>query len=765
MTLARASWLTVGILIAGCNSSSKDKPLPETPTPSAVTPMATPSSSSGIAAAASAMPGPPAALIENDADHIGGVITRAYGSDGVFIADEDHGVLRWIADTSPLRAPRVRAEPAPATSASTNGAAVTPPASASSSSLSRPSDGVNEVTQETLAMGGNPANALAIRDGALVTVRDPGKLVRVRRNEEGKLSVMHEVSVSADAWGLAVNEAGTRVLVTSAWTNTVTLVDLSAEGLRTCAEVVVGREPRGVAFVSDGVAYVNHLVGNEITQLALSGECDKDAFTEVKALVVAPAPGRTVAGTVLPASLGYSLTLSPDKRRMFVPRHALGARSESSWMGIATVDVLILPDKPLGALMPAAIAAARVSKDDTYEFVNENVQEWSALVQPRDIRYRKGLNSVIVVSEGANRLIELNATVNIPLKKIVTDYELSDGFRRQANQLPSLGYMGVAPSERRDSYGNPSANNSCSAPQGVVLDAREETAMVFCRGTTTIARIPLQAKHDWHDLNASNAYGLVWAILGEDAGGKAGLNLGRKLFYSAAMGEGMGCAGCHPDGRDDGHVWREVVRQDLYDKPTRFLGGKDIDGKEHATYGVPRRTPMLTGRLLPAGPYGWRGESATLEDRIKAGSQLHAANDPPDPPNHYLNALGVFLRLGLPKPPVRKTPLNAEEQKGKTIFEDAKAACSVCHEPTRYFSNFTAMKLPALPTLPGFEAEPDVLYKTPSLLYVGRHGSLLHDGSAKTLEELIEANGTRMGSTAHLTPEERKALVAYLKTL
>lgn len=181
--------------------------------------------------------------------------------------------------------------------------------------------------------------------------------------------------------------------------------------------------------------------------------------------------------------------------------------------------------------------------------------------------------------------------------------------------------------------------------------------------------------------------------------------------------------------------------------------------------GVPRRTPMLVSRVFPVGTYGWRGESETLEKRILAGTQLHAGEHPPEVPEYYANTLAIFLRKGLPKPPVARKELTPEEKKGKTIFEDSKAACSVCHEPTRYFSNYMAMKLPPLPTLPGYEDEPDALYKTPSLLYVGQHGSLLHDGSAKSLEDLIATNGTRMGSTAHLSADERKALVAYLKTL
>ena len=41
----------------------------------------------------------------------------------------------------------------------------------------------------------------------------------------------------------------------------------------------------------------------------------------------------------------------------------------------------------------------------------------------------------------------------------------------------------------------------------------------------------------------------------------------------------------------------------------------------------------------------------------------------------------------------------------------------------------------------------------------------LHDGSVDTLEALIDKNNDRMGRTAKLSPEERRALVAYLKTL
>ena len=71
----------------------------------------------------------------------------------------------------------------------------------------------------------------------------------------------------------------------------------------------------------------------------------------------------------------------------------------------------------------------------------------------------------------------------------------------------------------------------------------------------------------------------------------------------------------------------------------------------------------------------------------------------------------------------------------------------------------------ALPTLARFDAESDKAFKVPSLLFVAGTPPYYHDGSAPTLEALIEENGNRMGQTQHLSAQEKAALVAFLKTL
>ena len=64
-----------------------------------------------------------------------------------------------------------------------------------------------------------------------------------------------------------------------------------------------------------------------------------------------------------------------------------------------------------------------------------------------------------------------------------------------------------------------------------------------------------------------------------------------------------------------------------------------------------------------------------------------------------------------------------------------------------------------------FDADPNPAFKTPSLKHLVGHPPYFHDGSAASIEELIERNADRMGKTAHLSSEERAALIAFLKTL
>src|SRR5207302_479044 len=104
-------------------------------------------------------------------------------------------------------------------------------------------------------------------------------------------------------------------------------------------------------------------------------------------------------------------------------------------------------------------------------------------------------------------------------------------------------------------------------------------------------------------------------------------------------------------------------------------------------------------------------------------------------------------------------------EKGKTIFE-GRARCSSCHATSDAASPMGPMTIKGVgaPSF-GFEAEPNATFRVPTLRFVGDTAPYFHDGSAKTLEQLVGENGDRMGHTADLNADERAALVAYLRTL
>ena len=241
---------------------------------------------------------------------------------------------------------------------------------------------------------------------------------------------------------------------------------------------------------------------------------------------------------------------------------------------------------------------------------------------------------------------------------------------------------------------------------------------------------------------------------------------------------GLACSGCHPEGRDDGHTWHEVKLKIGEHTATNFLAGSDLsvlsarwgDLSPEGTGGVgyARQTPIIAGRVKAAGPYGWHGESPTLDARLRAGFGLHRWDMPYENKalvGVYVKELLGFVGVGLTPPPRVARALTDEEQKGRALFESPTTLCATCHLPASDYTDRNAAPLKAWKAPAGFAEDPNPAFKTPSLLYVGGSPPYLHDGRFETLESLVEYNQDHMGKTAQLSADERKALIAFLRTL
>jgi hypothetical protein len=663
----------------------------------------------------------------------GSTIARAPDGSALYVADEDHGVVQVV--SLPLR-PESRALPIP--------------------------------------MPGQPAQVLALGDRVLVTIRSagaaapgkapalaaeasdagtsgapssptgPGLLLVLRPDAERGLVEETRVELPEDAWGLAVTPDAATALVTSAWTHQVSAVDLAAGKVRWTTSV--HREPRAVVVRADGrAAYVTHLVGAALTRID-----DLGGAPRVRTLGLLPSPLRTPVGARLSASLAYAAALSPDGRRLYVPRHALGALGSKAWFGSATVDVLLTSsDTPLAPLRSEAGGLIRDEGETSGYFDRDPMGPGVApgaspmlFAQPRAVAYVHTRDTLLVAGEGSDALVELDARALDPSMHPLRKIDLA------AERGKAIPVAGV-----------------CGAPSGIALSADEETAFVHCRSTGDVVAVALAAPAD--------APRPVLRLAEDPLPAEAAL--GRRLFYNATdtvTSGGLGCAGCHPEGRDDGHVWHETKGVPPAFGKARFVSSPAVIGsspeKVDEDRGHARQTPMLAGRVDAEGPYGWHAESATLVDRLLGGFDLHrwdSGGGSQKDREARATALAAYLRTGLVPPPRRPRELSPQAKRGREVFLSDETRCGTCHAPDSGYTNRKPYEVFAPASLPdGFSVELEG-FKTPSLRFVGGTAPYAHDGRFATLTALIEGNNDEMGRTSHLSAPDKAALVAFLETL
>jgi cytochrome c peroxidase len=557
---------------------------------------------------------------------------------------------------------------------------------------------------------GAPSQIVVLRSSmVLVTVREPGALVALAPNDASGLEERWRLSVPYDAWGIAISGDESTAIVTSAWSHKATAVDVALHEI--LWSIDVPREPRGVTIDRDGRrAWIGHLTSGSLTRVDWP-------------------PGgapttREIASSN--ATLGWAVVLGRDGRKVFASRQDRSMDlPEAIWVdGSGHVAAISTEDDH--AMLPDFGRAwtARIDDDADRNAPIPDLKEQAALAHftpvpnaPRAMTYGAASDALLVGFSASGELIQLDAAALVP-----TDFVL-----------------GKARIE------------GCDGLDGIVLSPDESRAWVRCGASFAVAAIDLA-----HDLEGSakpiraNAYAKD-PLPAFAAAGRRAFENGR------ALSQGMACAGCHPEGRDDGQVWAETVP--FYRTQYHGQGIADLSmvpGAKDAKR--PRQTPMLAGRVGASGPYGWRGESATLEARILKGSEIHRWFGRGNLDHEGAPSIAEYLRTGLrvPKPPPHAldAAATAAEARGKTIFEGV-GRCGTCHATEPSATNEAPMAL----------AGSKDAYKPPNLRFVGSTAPYYHDGSEATLADLVRNNADRMGVTASLTEADRHALVAYLESL
>lgn len=132
--------------------------------------------------------------------------------------------------------------------------------------------------------------------------------------------------------------------------------------------------------------------------------------------------------------------------------------------------------------------------------------------------------------------------------------------------------------------------------------------------------------------------------------GASVFDTGHQIFH-ADSGAGIACASCHPEGAEDGHVWR-------------FAG-----------FGARRTQPLDVG-LEGTAPFHWEGDLPTFGSLMQTVFRQRMAG-PMETPEREL-ALERYV-YKLPRRAAVRDAADAAAKRGKALFESKEVGCSECH--------------------------------------------------------------------------------------
>ena len=551
--------------------------------------------------------------------------------------------------------------------------------------------------------------------------------------------VISSIHVGHMPRGVAVSPNGRQLYITNAWSDTVSVIDTATS--QVVQTLLAGSEPSGV--VSDRIGttlYVANRLSGDISVIDLkSGE-------ETKRLL---------------AGRGASyLTLSPDGKWIYCTHiypnpGAFRSQPNSEITVINTERQTVVERKPLHNV--AGVFHVAVSGDGRLGV--------AAQLRPKNLIPLAHVEHGWAFGDSLTLFgDDVGGTVQIPIDELDRYYALPWGVAISPTKskifLTTAGSQSVTvidvPSllktvrARRQSFVN---DLSASAdyviaripvghnPRGVLLSSDGKQLYVANRLDDNLAVID----------TATNK--VVSTI---DLGGPKNvdaLRRGERLFYTAdfAFQGQFGCANCHLDATIDGLQW------DL--EPDGF--GKDI---------VDNRS---LENLAGTEPFKWNGGNADMPTECgprteKFFFRSQSFNQ------QQLTDLVTFV-YSLPYRPNRARladgDLTPAQERGKAIFERTtyknghpipdSNQCGTCHSGPKYTNQRQVDVGTGKPT------DRSPVIDVPQLSNVAYSAPYLHDGSARSLEEIWTVFNPKdtHGVSNDLTKDELNDLIEYLKTL
>lgn len=566
-------------------------------------------------------------------------------------------------------------------------------------------------------LDGAPSQVLILADGRVaVALKDRNEVQILEGTDDAKepLTSLCLQDVPAEPLALATTLDDKQLLVTSGWGRALTALD--AGSLKPAFSVDLPRDPRAVLVDDSGErAFVSHAVGAKLSVVDLTSA--KHEVRSVDLSVTRSTPSSAIGGNEKPrgGAQGYALA------RSIVSESSAEERPPVS--GHAPPAVPPAPRAPKGRIFVPMV---------TVEPGDPNVRSNAYYGESRD-GVPKEAPIVSVVDAGAERpltrsVMSLGSTMS---RECLLPRAAAARGTTGTLLVTCLGIDAMLELDTRGSDPIRLEKRRWllpAGPTGVAVDDAAGRAVVWSQFEGRLSVVDLGGDRP----RAPESM----AVESDIAPSVMQVALGRQLFNltddTRIANDGVACASCHPEGRDDAFTW--------------------------STPEGPRQTIMLAGRVPNTEPYGWQGKHGNLKQYLGntfsrlGGSGLNGAE---------LDALMVYIQHlpGPPDDPSTRGFANASVEEGKQLFFDADLACASCHVEGGGVDKVVHDV--------GSKAVADMTPKfdTPSLKFVRGTAPYFHDGRYKTLDDLLNARDSEMGHTLQLTAHQRTALSSYLESL
>jgi len=584
----------------------------------------------------------------------------------------------------------------------------------------------------------SPLEMALSRDGQRMFVVCEGT-DEVRVVDTKSAQVVASVPVGHQPRGIVLSPDGRFVYVTNSWNDTVSVIDVAA--LNVVQTLATGAEPTGIVTDQPGqTLYVANRLTNDISVIDLkTGQETKRLLAGRGASYLALSPdGKWIYCTHIYPNPGAhrtppqsEITVIDTARQVVVERKALQNVAgvfhlASSADGRLTAVAQLRPKNliPLahvehGAVFGDSLTLFGADVGEPVQIPLDELDRYYAL--PWGVAITPDKSKIFVTTANSQSVTAIDVQ-----KLIRTVRSRPQPF---ANDLSASADYVVARI--------PVGRN----PRGVLLSRDGRRLYVANRLDDNISVI---------DTGSNKVVSTI------DLGGPKTVNAlrrGERLFFNAnfAFQGAFGCSNCHIDATVDGLQW------DL--EPDGF--GKDI---------VDNR---LLENLAGTEPFKWNGGNPNMPTECGPRTEKYfyrsqSFND------QELTDLVTFV-YALPYRPNRNRLPNDEltpaQERGKAIFERTKSRdgkpipesnqCGYCHSGPKYTNQHSFDVGTGRPT------DRSPLIDVPQLPNVADSAPYLHDGSARSLEEIWTVYNPKdqHGVTNDLKKDELNDLIEYLKTL